>query len=98
MRLLEEGGPSDLAPYGLLTRLDPAYTDEFSPFKPVTHGQARFVKFAIVDKFGQVVSGLRLGPNGDGAMYPSISPGLACGTIPALPGKNESEYWPNTVV
>ncbi|KAJ4287907.1 hypothetical protein N0V88_007527 [Collariella sp. IMI 366227] len=27
-------------------------------FKPVTHGQARFTKFNIVDKFGQVVSPL----------------------------------------
>ncbi|KAH7122091.1 hypothetical protein B0J13DRAFT_566936 [Dactylonectria estremocensis] len=98
MQLLEEDGASDLAPYGLSTPLDPAYTDEFSPFKPVTHGQARFIKFAIVDKFGQVVSGLRLGPNGDGAMYPSISPSLACGTIPTVPGERESEYWPNTVV
>ncbi|KAJ4194402.1 hypothetical protein NW755_003158 [Fusarium falciforme] len=94
---LEINGPSNLAPYGISTPLDPSYTDEFSPFKPVTHGQARFIKFAIVDKFGQVVSGIRLGPNGDSAMYPSISPSLACGTIPALQGK-ESEYWPNTVV
>lgn len=94
---LETNGPSNLAPYGISTPLDPAYTDEFSPFKPVTHGQARFTKFAIVDKFGQVVSGIRLGPTGDGAMYPCISPSLACGTIPAVKG-SESEYWPNTVV
>ncbi|EEU47014.1 uncharacterized protein NECHADRAFT_78007 [Fusarium vanettenii 77-13-4] len=97
LQQLEINGPSNLAPYGISTPLDPSYTDKFSPFKPVTHGQARFTKFAIVDKFGQVVSGIRLGPNGDGAMYPCISPSLACGTIPAVQ-KKESEYWPNTVV
>lgn len=98
MELLEKSGPSELAPYGLSTPLTPSYTAEFSPFKPVTHGQARFTKFAIVDRFGQVISGIRLGPNGDGALYPSISPSLACGAIPALQGEGEDEYWPNTVV
>ncbi|KAF5620632.1 uncharacterized protein FTJAE_11625 [Fusarium tjaetaba] len=98
MKELETNGPANLAPYGVSTPLPPSYTANFSPFKPVTHGQARFTKFAIVDKFGQVVSGIRLGPGGDGAMYPSISPSLACHVIPALQGDNESDYWPNTVV
>lgn len=74
MELLEKSGPSELAPYGLSTPLPPSYTAEFSPFKPVTHGQARFTKFAIVDRFDQVISGIRLSPNGEGALYSSISP------------------------
>ncbi|KAF7556018.1 hypothetical protein G7Z17_g1690 [Cylindrodendrum hubeiense] len=88
----------ELAPYGYTTPLPLSHTSAFSPFKPVTHGQARFIKFAIVDKFGQVVSGLQLGPTGDGAMYPSISPSLACGVIPTCKGEPEDKYWPNTAV
>lgn len=95
---LEETGPAELAPYGLSTPLSPEYTSQFSPFKPVTHGQARFTKFAIVDKFGQVVSGISLGPQGDGAMYPSISPSLSCDVLPGLKNEDPSLYWPNTVV
>ncbi|KAF5980593.1 hypothetical protein FCOIX_4734 [Fusarium coicis] len=95
---LEESGPAELAPYGLSTPLSPEYTSRFSPLKPVTHGQARFTKFAIVDKFGQVVSGISLGPQGDGAMYPSISPSLSCDVLPALENECPSLYWPNTVV
>ena len=31
-------------------------------------------------------------------MYPSISPSLLCGLLPAAVGTDESHYWPNTVV
>ena len=30
----------------------------YSPFKPCTHGQFRFTKFNIIDKFGQVIQGI----------------------------------------
>jgi hypothetical protein len=85
----------ELAPYGATTPLPPDYTT-FSPFKPVTHGQARFTKLVIVDKFGQVVSGIEPGCPGqnNSALYPCISPSLACGV---LAGKT-SDYYPNTVV
>ena len=37
-----------------------ADTSKYSPFKPVTHGQFRFTKFNIIDKFGQMVQGIKL--------------------------------------
>ena len=99
--LAEDPSTRETAPYGLSTPLPPSYTASFNPFKPVTHGQARFVKFGIVDKFGQVVSGLSLNPNGDGALYPNVSPSLACGLLPSDKSKGQAEeekYWPNTAV
>ena len=50
-------------------------------FKPVTHGQARFTKFNIVDKFGQVVSPLQCPKQSRGPpskLYPCIGRSLAC--------------------
>lgn len=44
-------------PFATLMDL-PADIDKYSPFKPVTHGQFRFTKFNILDKFGQVVVGI----------------------------------------
>lgn len=90
----------ELAPYGASTPLAPDYT-AFSPFKPVLHGQARFTKFAIVDKFGQIVSGLRPSTYGDGpgsALYPCVSPSLACDVLPVTAGSSAGDYWPNTAV
>ena len=46
------GGQSDNTPYGSLVQ----HTDnQNSVFKPVTHGQFRFTKLNVIDKFGQVV-------------------------------------------
>ncbi|CAM1505214.1 Fc.00g108510.m01.CDS01 [Cosmosporella sp. VM-42] len=95
-----EKASNEQAPYGATTWLPPSYTANFSPFKPVVHGQARFTKLAIVDKFGQIVSGLRPGEYGDGpgtALYPCVSPSLSCGVI-AGNAAGGSEQWPNTAV
>ncbi|KAK0713176.1 hypothetical protein B0T26DRAFT_804057 [Lasiosphaeria miniovina] len=87
----------ELAPYGATTPLPPHYTS-FSPFKPVTHGQFRFTKLAIVDKFGQVVSGIQPGENdGPGSMlYPCVSPGLSCGVVEGH--DSDKNYMPNTAI
>jgi hypothetical protein len=57
-------------------------------FKPVTHGQARFTKLNIVDRFGQVVSPLLApkppGPrrpadgSGNPKLYPCVGRSMAC--------------------
>ncbi|KAK3364723.1 hypothetical protein B0T25DRAFT_576924 [Lasiosphaeria hispida] len=50
-------------------------------FKPVTHGQARFTKFNIVDKFGQVVSPLQCPKTSrepPSKLYPCVGRSLAC--------------------
>jgi hypothetical protein len=46
------GFETDLTPYGTSFRFS---DNEPSPFKPVTHGQFRFTKLNIVDKFGQAI-------------------------------------------
>ncbi|KAF5540891.1 hypothetical protein FNAPI_10412 [Fusarium napiforme] len=99
MELLQKESAHELAPYGSTTPLDPDYT-AFSPFKPMIHGQARFTKFAIVDKFGQVVSGIKPGDEDfepvtePSALYPCISPSLTCGVLEG----STDEYWPNSAV
>lgn len=100
MELLANSRPL-LAPYGLSTSVSPDYLNSYSPFKPVIHGQACHTKFAIIDKFGQPVTGLQLDPFGSGALYPCVARSLACGLLPAPQGANEdvqSEYWPDTAV
>ncbi|CAH0046897.1 unnamed protein product [Clonostachys solani] len=50
------GTETDVTPYATLVSLSTKI--EESPFKPVTHGQFKFTKINIVDKFGQVVHAL----------------------------------------
>ncbi|KAI2465289.1 hypothetical protein F4781DRAFT_35877 [Annulohypoxylon bovei var. microspora] len=49
----------------------------FCPFKPATHGQFRFIKFNIIDKFGQSIPAInpkpRPGPRTYPPLYPCIS-------------------------
>ncbi|KAG8533527.1 uncharacterized protein KY384_001267 [Bacidia gigantensis] len=61
---------SDPTPYGPNSSLlDNAYT----AFKPVTHGQMRFTKVNIIDKFGQVIHAIdpRYGPTIP-PLYPTV--------------------------
>lgn len=81
-----------MAPYGSETQLEPTYSNNFSPFKPVVHGQARFTRLTLVDKFGQIVVAVKPEqPNGENiakttsdatpwrtGLYPFVSSGLAC--------------------
>ncbi|KAK4121066.1 hypothetical protein N657DRAFT_683178 [Parathielavia appendiculata] len=63
-------GADSLTPYGSTVPVGPHCTT-FSPFKPVVHGRARFIKLTIVDKFGQVAP-----------LYPCVSPALSRGWLP----------------
>ncbi|KAL1878934.1 hypothetical protein Plec18167_004229 [Paecilomyces lecythidis] len=53
MSLMDFGSPH--TPFANLIGV-PADPSKFSPFKPCTHGQFRFTKLVVVDKFGQVVT------------------------------------------
>lgn len=50
---------------------------DFCPFKPVTHGQFRFTKFNVIDKFGQALVAIDpkplAGPRQHPPIYPAIS-------------------------
>ncbi|KAI1092448.1 hypothetical protein F5B19DRAFT_209705 [Rostrohypoxylon terebratum] len=52
-------------------------TSPFCPFKPATHGQFRFIKLNIIDKFGQCIAAInpkpRPGPRTYPPLYPCIS-------------------------
>lgn len=48
------GTETDLTPYGNLVHIPTDRID--SVFKPVTHGQFKFTKLNIIDKFGQVIN------------------------------------------
>ena len=91
-----------VAPYGSATRLSPGYTQHFSPFKPVTHGQARFTKLTIVDKFGQVVVGIQ--PSADSApssyptaLHPCLSPSMSIQSVESPKISSETRT-PNTAI
>ncbi|KAG5659120.1 hypothetical protein KAF25_000322 [Fusarium avenaceum] len=65
-------GNSALTPYAALVN----FTDsEHCPFKPVTHGQFRFRKFNVIDKFGQTLMAIDQKPRvaGPPPVYPCIS-------------------------
>lgn len=66
------GIQSDITPYGSLVPIT-TITGGFSPFKPVTHGQFRFTKLNIIDRFGQAIPAI----DDTHAAYPCISQGLA---------------------
>ena len=63
---------SALTPFAAVTHFDNATN---CPFKPVTHGQFRFRKFNIIDKFGQAIVANDPKPtsNGPPPIYPAIS-------------------------
>ena len=65
------GGECDLTPYGTLISL----TEEDTPFFPVTHGQFRFTKINIMDKFGQAIHAIDPHPDATFGtkVYPCIS-------------------------
>lgn len=81
------GGETAQTPYGNLVDFSQATSQ---PFKGVTHGQLYFTKMNIVDKFGQVISGIDPQPPMSQptrlpkTMYPclgdQVCPGLIDGT------------------
>ncbi|KAG8527297.1 uncharacterized protein KY384_008041 [Bacidia gigantensis] len=56
----------------------PADHTTYNPFKPATHGQFRFTKFNIVDKFGQVVRGVGSYIDSAASIHPIPAPLLPC--------------------
>lgn len=72
-RVLLIGDVSDATPYGSLVPLPEGV--EAPPFKPVAHGQFRFTKLNIIDKFGQAVHAMEPSYKSEGkqAIYPCIS-------------------------
>ncbi|KAK3376173.1 hypothetical protein B0T24DRAFT_618151 [Lasiosphaeria ovina] len=101
-----EGSAPELAPFGASpTAVSPPLylANNLTPFKPVMHGQARFTKLMIVDKFGQIVSGMQPADYAGNSsterysLYPCVSPGLTCGIIHSE-GSQEGHYLPNTTV
>ena len=51
------GDQTTATPFASLETMT-ADPNAYSPFKPCTHGQFRFTKFNIIDKFGQVIQGI----------------------------------------
>ncbi|KAI9151224.1 hypothetical protein HJFPF1_08423 [Paramyrothecium foliicola] len=74
--LTASGDGFDVTPYGEdAFSIDRAERD----FKPVTHGQARFTRFNIVDKFGQVISPIHNPASKDTKpLYPCLGRSVAC--------------------
>lgn len=66
------GTETDLTPYGTLVQF---YDSPFSAFKPATHGQFKFTKLNIIDKFGQAIHAIdpRWSVNPPPPIYPCIS-------------------------
>lgn len=74
---------SDLTPYGSLVEV----VAETCAFKPVTHGQMRFTKLNIIDKFGQAIHAIdpRIAERPP-PMYPCVSELYACQSKEGQPG------------
>ncbi|KAM7195151.1 hypothetical protein V8F33_006825 [Rhypophila sp. PSN 637] len=76
--LLESNDGLDTTPYGEATFAEPEAERDF---RPVTHGQARFTRFNVVDKFGQVVSPMltpSVSRNKHTSLFPCVAPSIAC--------------------
>ena len=74
------GLETDITPYGsLVERLD----QDVPAFKPVTHGQFKFTKFNIIDKFGQAIHAIDPTPSktGPSPLFPCVSDYFSCQNI-----------------
>lgn len=77
---LVTGVGADVTPYtSLLPVQGVSRRKDGQLFRPVTHGQVRFTKLNIVDKFGQVVCAFDPRPGQPfRPIYPSVSEDMAC--------------------
>ncbi|OJJ42078.1 hypothetical protein ASPZODRAFT_20804 [Penicilliopsis zonata CBS 506.65] len=89
LQFLAAGAGADATPYTALLPVQGVSRRGGEPlFHPVTHGQVRFTKLNLIDKFGQVVCafdprpGQLLRP-----IYPSVSADLACLRNETVPGR-----------
>ncbi len=98
---LLDGATTDVSPYGRYLDFQHHRRDgkdsTHCPFKPVTHGQVRFTKLNIIDKFGQAVPALS--PQSQGGdqdftpLRPYTSKSLSCQPDPV-----SGPYFSNTVI
>ncbi|KAF2467761.1 uncharacterized protein BDR25DRAFT_158705, partial [Lindgomyces ingoldianus] len=81
---------TDLTPYGTSVDSNKSY----SPFKPATHGQFRFTKLNIIDKFGQAIHAIDPTPYRAGPLplYVTVSEFLQPQSLV------DDKYTANTVV
>ncbi|KAH8702269.1 hypothetical protein BGW36DRAFT_458996 [Talaromyces proteolyticus] len=100
------GTETDLTPYAQLVNF---YDFPAAAFKPAVHGQFKFTKINIIDKFGQAIHAIdpRWLPGGPPPLYPCISDFYApqsksdnpkvANTVETQPdGKNEFiQMWPH---
>ena len=70
-------GQTTKTPFASLVDL-PANPSQIAPMKPVTHGQFRFTKLNIIDKFGQIVQGIQLFSSTSNAIGPTATPLFPC--------------------
>jgi hypothetical protein len=82
---------SALTPHAKMVNL---VSNNFCPFKPVTHGQMRFRKFNIIDKFGQTLAAIDPIPRltDKSSLYPCISDFYEPQVI-----KQNNEVYANTI-
>ncbi|KAI0436967.1 hypothetical protein F4803DRAFT_556483 [Xylaria telfairii] len=85
------GLETDLTPYGTLVGLAES---DITAFKPVTHGQFRFTRLNIVDKFGQCADAIDQTPRAKGS--PPLFPCLSDYYQPqVIPETDEKKGYPN---
>lgn len=73
------GKNTDLTPYGSLVQF---LGSTHCAFKPVTHGQMRFTKINIIDRFGQAISAIDPSAQTPPPFYPAISDFYAPAMLP----------------
>ena len=56
----------------------PTDVTKYNPFKPCIHGQFRFTKLNIIDKFGQIVQGVQLCSDVANSIGPTVTPLFPC--------------------
>ena len=76
------GAKSEETPFGTLVLFGSSEPTQI-PFKPCTHGQFRFTKLNVIDKFGQAICAIdpRYGYEETQAVYPCLSDFFAPGQL-----------------
>ncbi|MCJ1404015.1 hypothetical protein MMC11_007239 [Xylographa trunciseda] len=70
-------GQTSKTPFASLVDI-PTDTSKFNPFKPCIHGQFRFTKLNIIDKFGQIVQGIQTYSDLTRSVGPTATPLFPC--------------------
>lgn len=89
--MLTETNPT---PYGFLTDFS---SSDYCPFKPLIHGQFKFTKVNIVDKFGQAIHAIDPTPRPRSQEIPALYPCISDFYEPQANLDDESNQIANTV-